>query len=83
MNTRSYFPVSTWRGYLQAGFGVYIPNFGPTKARLNVGTGLNFTIQPKLVLELGMDLRFVDPTGMNRVFADRGSESNSVFRVDG
>jgi hypothetical protein len=70
LNTRSYFPVTTWRGYVQAGFGVYIPNFGPTKGGLNVGTGLNFTIRPKLVLELGTNFHFVDPGGMNRVFAE-------------
>jgi hypothetical protein len=70
LNTRSYFPVSTWRGYVQAGIGVYIPNFGPTKGGFNVGTGLNFTIRPKLVLELGTDFHFVDPTGMKRVFVD-------------
>jgi len=37
---------------------------------LNFGTGLNFPIQPKLVLELGTDFHFVDPWGMKRVFAD-------------
>ena len=70
LSTRSYFPVSTWRGYTQAGFGVYIPNFGPTKVGLNFGTGLNFPIQPKLALELGTDFHFVDPWGTKRVFAD-------------
>jgi len=70
LNTRGYFPGSTWRGYVQSGIGVYIPNFGPTKVGLNFGTGLDFAIQPKLALEFGTDFHFVDPGGMNRVFAD-------------
>ena len=70
LNLRGYFPVSTWRGYVQAGPGVYFPNFGPTKAGFNVGTGLDFNIHPKLAIELGTDFHFVDPGGVNRVFAD-------------
>lgn len=70
LNLRSYFPAGAWRGYVQAGPGVYNPNFGPTKGGFNVGAGLNFPIQPKLVLELGTDFHFVDPGGANRAFVD-------------
>jgi len=62
--------VSTWRGFVQAGPGVYFPNFGPTKAGFNIGTGLDFNIHPKLAIELGTDFHFVDPGGINRVFVD-------------
>jgi opacity protein-like surface antigen len=70
LDIRGYFPLSTWRGYVQAGSGVYFPNFGPSKFGMNFGGGLNFNIQPKLVLELGTDLHYVDPGGSRRLFVD-------------
>ena len=70
LNLRGYFPVSSWRGYVQAGPGFYHPNFGPNKFGFNVGTGLNFPIHPKLAIELGTDFHFVDPGGQNRAFVD-------------
>lgn len=70
LNLRGYFPVSSWRGYVQAGPGFYHPNFGPNKFGFNVGTGLNFPVHPKLQIELGTDFHFVDPGGNNRTFVD-------------
>ncbi|HEY0762952.1 MAG TPA: VWA domain-containing protein [Pyrinomonadaceae bacterium] len=70
LNLRGYFPVSTWRGFVQAGPGFYHPNFGPNKFGFNVGTGLDFQINPKLAIELGTDLHVVDPGGRNRVLVD-------------
>lgn len=70
LNLRGYFPVSTWRGFVQAGPGFYHPNFGPNKFGFNVGTGLDFPIHPKLAIELGTDLHVVDPGGRSRVFVD-------------
>jgi hypothetical protein len=70
LNLRYYFPVSSWRGFVQAGPGFYHPNFGPNKFGLNLGTGLNFPINPKFAVELGTDVHFVDPGGVNRVFVD-------------
>jgi Mg-chelatase subunit ChlD len=70
LNLRAYFPVSSWRGYVQVGPGAYFPNSGSTKLGLNVGAGLDFPIQPKLSLELGVDLHYVDPSGVSRVFID-------------
>ena len=70
LNLRAYFPVSSWRGFVQGGPGFYHPNFGPNKFGFNIGTGLDFPINPKLEIELGTDLHFIDPGGRNRVFVD-------------
>lgn len=70
LNLKQYFPVSSFRGYVEAGPGVYFPKFGPTKFGLNVGTGFSFAIQPGFKFELGPDFHFVDPGGSQRVFVD-------------
>src|SRR6202008_936842 len=68
LNLRTYFPVSTWQGYVQAGPGFYHPNLGANKFGFNVGTGLDFPINSKLAIELGADVHVVNPGGLNRVF---------------
>lgn len=70
-NLRRYFPASSWRGFVQAGPGVYHPNFGANKFGFNIGVGLDFPVMPKLWLELGTDLHDIDPGGLNRVFFDQ------------
>ena len=70
MNLRKYFPVSSFRGYVEAGPGIYFPKTGPSKFGFNVGTGLSFNIQPKFKFEFGPDFHFVDPSGQKRVFVD-------------
>lgn len=70
LNLRQYFPVSSFRGYVEAGPGVYFPKTGPNKFGFNVGTGFSFNIQPKFKFEVGPQFHFVDPAGQNRVFVD-------------
>jgi hypothetical protein len=70
LDFRAYFPVQSWRGYVQAGPGVYFPNFGPTRFGLNFGTGLSFQLQQKLFFELGTDLHYVQRPGENHFFVD-------------
>ncbi|HEY6806329.1 MAG TPA: VWA domain-containing protein [Pyrinomonadaceae bacterium] len=70
LNLRRYFPVSTWQGYIQAGPGLYHPNFGANRFGFNVGAGLDFPVTSKLAIELGTDWHFVNPGRLNRVFVD-------------
>lgn len=70
VNLRRYFPVSNFRGYVEAGPGVYFPKTGSAKFGFNVGTGLSFPLLPKVKLEFGPDFHFVDPSGAKRVFVD-------------
>ena len=70
LNLRTYFPVSSWQGFVQAGPGFYHPNFGANKFGFNVGTGLDFPINSKLAIELGTDVHVVNPGGLTRVFFD-------------
>jgi von Willebrand factor type A domain len=70
LNLRAYFPVSGWQGYVQFGPGVYFSNLVSTKPGFNVGTGLDFSVLPKLSIELGADLHYVNPGGLNRFFFD-------------
>jgi M6 family metalloprotease-like protein len=70
LNLKQYFPVSTFRAYVEAGPGIYFPKSGPAKFGVNVGTGLSFNIQPKFKFEVGPDFHFVDPGGQKRVFVD-------------
>jgi M6 family metalloprotease-like protein len=70
LNLKQYFPVSSFRGYVEAGPGIYFPKTGPSKFGFNVGTGLSFNIQPKFKFEVGPDFHFVDPSGQKRVFVD-------------
>jgi hypothetical protein len=70
LNLKQYFPVSSFRGYVEAGPGIYFPKTGPSKFGFNVGTGLSFNIQPKFKFEVGPDFHFVDPGGHKRVFVD-------------
>jgi hypothetical protein len=70
LNLKQYFPVSSFRGYVEAGPGIYFPKTGPSKFGLNVGTGFSFAIQPKFKFEVGPDFHFVDPGGSKRVFVD-------------
>ena len=70
LNGKLYFPVGSWRGFVNAGPGVYFPKTGPSEFGFNVGTGLQFQLQPKLVFEVGPDFHFVDPGGRRRVFLD-------------
>ena len=70
LNLRQYFPVSSFRGYVEAGPGVYFPKTGPNKFGFNVGTGFSFNIQSKFKFEVGPQFHFVDPAGQNRVFVD-------------
>lgn len=70
LNLKQYFPVSSFRGYVEAGPGIYFPKSGTSKFGFNVGTGLSFAIQPKFKFEVGPDFHFVDPGGSKRVFVD-------------
>jgi M6 family metalloprotease-like protein len=70
VNLKKYFPVSSFRGYVEAGPGIYFPKTGPSKFGLNVGAGFSFNIQPNLKFELGPDFHFVDPGGTTRTFVD-------------
>lgn len=70
VNLKQYFPVSTFRWYVEGGPGVYFPKTGPAKFGLNLGTGFSFAIQPKFKFELGPDFHFVDPGGAKRIFVD-------------
>lgn len=69
-NLRRYFPAGGWRGFVQAGPGVYFPNQGGADLGVNFGGGLNFPLQQRLTLELGTDLHYVDLGGRNRLFFD-------------
>lgn len=69
-NLRGYFPLGSWRGFVQGGPGVYFPNQGSADFGLNFGAGLSFPLQQKLALELGTDLHYVDPGGRRRFFFD-------------
>jgi M6 family metalloprotease-like protein len=71
VNLKQYFPVSTFRGYVEAGPGVYFPKVGPNKLGFNVGAGFSFPIQSHLKFEVGPDFHFVDPGGSTkRTFID-------------
>ena len=70
LNGKLYFPVGSWRGFINGGPGVYFPNTGPNKFGLNVGGGFQFQLNPKFVFEVGPDFHFVDPSGINRNFVD-------------
>ena len=62
--------MGSWRGFVNAGPGVYFPKTGSTEFGFNVGGGLQFQLLPKLVFEVGPDFHFVDPGGRRRVFLD-------------
>ncbi len=70
VNARVYTPAGWARLYAQAGPGVYFPNTGSTAAGANVGAGLSFPVLPKLRLEAGPDLHFVNDSAGRRVFVD-------------
>jgi M6 family metalloprotease-like protein len=70
VNLRQYFPVSTFRAYVEGGPGIYFPKTGPNKFGFNVGTGFSFNLQPNLKFEVGPEFHFVDPSGVKRVFVD-------------
>jgi opacity protein-like surface antigen len=70
LNARFYFPLVGWRWYVSGGPGSYMPNNGSRKFGMNLGTGLNFPIQPNLSLDVGADYHLVDPSGDRRVFFD-------------
>lgn len=70
LNAKLFFPFFGWRWYLAAGPGIYMPNAGTKKFGMNLGTGINFPIQPRLALELGADYHLVDPGGLKQTFID-------------
>lgn len=69
-NVRRYVPILGWRWFIQGGLGLYIPNSGSNRLGLNLGTGLNFLIDPRLALELGLDYHWVGPGHEKRSFFD-------------
>ena len=70
LNVRSYFPLLNWRWYAGGGVGLYMPNHGTNEFGINLGTGLNFPIQPGLSLDVGADYHLVDPSGNRQGFGD-------------
>ena len=70
VDAKAYFPFGWTRVYAQAGPGVYLPKIGSNVFGLNVGTGLSFPVLPKLKIEVGPDLHFVDPSGRRQLFID-------------
>jgi M6 family metalloprotease-like protein len=70
LNLKKYFPVSSFRSFVEAGPGIYFPKTGSAKFGFNVGAGFSFAIQPKFKFELGPDFHFVDPGGTKRTFVD-------------
>lgn len=70
LNLRGYFPLGSWRGFLQGGPGAYFPNFGSNKFGYNVGAGLSIPVRPKFEIEASADLHHVDPSGKSRLFLD-------------
>jgi M6 family metalloprotease-like protein len=70
VNARQYFPVSNFRGYVEAGLGIYFPKSGSSKFGMNLGTGFSFPINSNLKFEVGPDIHFVNHGGPTRVFVD-------------
>lgn len=70
VDAKAYFPVGWTRLYAQAGPGVYLPKTGSNVFGTNVGIGVSFPVLPKLKIEVGPDLHYVDPTGTKRLFID-------------
>ncbi len=58
-NLKWEFSTNMLRPYVNSGFGFYIPKTGPTQPGFNVGGGLNLTLNPSMVLELGADYHHI------------------------
>jgi len=70
VNAKVYFPIGWMRLYAQAGPGGYFPSAGSNVFGMNAGAGLSFPVLPKLKIEIGPDLHYVDPNGRRELFID-------------
>jgi M6 family metalloprotease-like protein len=70
VDAKRYFPFGWTRLYVQAGPGVYLPKTGANVFGVNVGTGISFPVLPRLKIEVGPDLHYVDPSGLKHFFID-------------
>jgi hypothetical protein len=58
-NLKWEFTTSPTRPYINGGMGAYIPKSGPTKLGYNLGIGIDRTLTPTLVFELGADYHHI------------------------
>lgn len=58
-NLKWEFTTSPTRPYINGGMGAYIPKTGPTKPGYNLGLGIDRTLTPTLVFELGADYHHI------------------------
>ena len=78
VNAKMYFPLLGWYWYINGGVGMYSPNIGSDKTGLNVGVGLNFPVDPRLSLDIGVDYHVIDPGGTKQYFID--AKLGIIFR---
>lgn len=51
-----------WKAYIEAGPGIYAPEYGSTEFGSNAGLGLNFLLNSQVILEIGGDYHTIpDP----------------------
>lgn len=58
-NLKWEFSTNPLRPYVNGGIGLYIPKTGATKPGFNIGVGMDRTLNPNLVLEVGMDYHHI------------------------
>ncbi len=58
-NLKWEFSTNSTRPYMNGGFGLYVPKTGTAKPGFNVGVGLDRSLNPNLVLEVGMDYHHI------------------------
>jgi opacity protein-like surface antigen len=68
MNLKYEFTTNPLRPYVNAGPGVYIPEHGSTRLGFNAGLGLNYSLNPSWVIELGADYHHIFTSGSDTDF---------------
>jgi hypothetical protein len=58
-NLKWNFGSTPLRPYVNGGFGIYVPKTGSNKLGYNVGIGINRTLAPALILEVGVDYHHI------------------------
>lgn len=58
-NLKWKFGSNPLRPYVNGGFGIYVPKTGPNKLVYNVGVGIDRTLAPSLILEVGVDYHHI------------------------
>lgn len=79
LNLRRYFTAHRWPWFIQGGGGYYFSNRGSDELGLNLGLGIQFPMSSDFAFELGLDVHWVDPGGVDRVFLEPGVGVKFMF----